>query len=181
MMGPTHVAIGSATALGICAIDPPTFWHGFAFVASSTFASKLPDQLEFKVLPHRGPTHWLIMTPVVAFAIGLAAYMVTWTQAISPWIMAGVFVGYLMHLAADSCTVSGVPLFGPFSRRDRWLVPLRFRTVTASPRRAPERLISAAATVASVGLVLVLVLPLPQDGIVELPESPKNQQLQHNP
>lgn len=179
MMGPTHVAIGTATALSICAIDPPTFWHGFTFVAATTFASKLPDQLEMGVLPHRGPTHWLIVSPLVAFAVGLSAYMISWTQALSPWIMAGVFVGYLMHLAADSCTVSGVPLFGPFSQRDRFLVPKGLRTVTESPRRAPERLISAVATLACVGLSAVLVLPLPQDGIVKLPELDK--QYQHNP
>lgn len=170
MMGPTHVAIGTATGLGLCALTTPTPTRGIAFIAACSLASKLPDQLEMGMLPHRGPTHWLIATPLVAFVLGLCAEMIAWTQPIAPEIMGGVFVGYLMHLFADSCTVSGVRLLKPFHGRDCWLVPIGLRVVTRSPLTAKERFVGLAATAVSIGLAAMLVLPLPRDGIIDLPE-----------
>lgn len=42
-------------------------------------------------------------------------------------------LGCVTHVAGDTMTVSGCPLLWPFSQRRFWLVPERFRTVTALP------------------------------------------------
>jgi hypothetical protein len=52
---------------------------------------------------------------------------------------AGVAIGYGVHLAADPCTPSGVPLWAPFSGRRHWLLPARARINTGSAREHVAR------------------------------------------
>ena len=78
-----------------------------------------------KIIPHRGPTHWLVTW------LGLSALAVTGAALLHwPLLLAYAFgAGYLSHLLADALTVSGVPLLWPFSDRKIHLLPglLRFR------------------------------------------------------
>ncbi len=73
---------------------------------------------------HRGATHWLLASLVVA----LPAVIFLGTHA-------GLYlgVGYLSHLALDMLTRSGVPLLGPFSKRRLHLLPKPLRVKTGGP------------------------------------------------
>jgi membrane-bound metal-dependent hydrolase YbcI (DUF457 family) len=78
-----------------------------------------------KIIPHRGPTHWLLTW------FGLSLLAVGAVIALH-WPMPFAFafsVGYLSHLLADTLTHSGVPLLGPMSKHRVHLLPgiLRFR------------------------------------------------------
>ncbi len=65
---------------------------------------------------HRGLTHWPII-PALAICFSLY-YQIPWLFWFS--------LGYLVHLLADACTVSGIPFFAPLSFEPwRWS---RFRT-----------------------------------------------------
>lgn len=76
---------------------------------------------------HRGPTHYL-SSGVLAGAVagGLAALLspVLW------WIGLAVGAGWVAHILGDGCTEGGVPLWGPWDRRQRWVLweLLRFKT-----------------------------------------------------
>jgi len=86
-------------------------------------------------LGHRGPLHsW----PGLVFAAAMGTALAVFLGA-----LAGVslWLGYASHLAADACTVSGIPL-SP-GRRRLWLLPPRLRIVTGSP---PEDIVFAAAS-----------------------------------
>lgn len=78
-----------------------------------------PLNILARLLPHRGPTHWLI----TAVLITSAAYTVTnwagWPAVV--WLAVGG--GYLSHLLADGLTIAGVPLLGPLTRRAFRFVP----------------------------------------------------------
>lgn len=153
MTGRTHEAIGVATALGVCALTGPTPMQGAVLVGCSFATSRLPDRLEFGVLPHRGPTHWLLTAGLVIVVLTLAASLTVDTRPFAGTVMAGVACGYLMHLAADCCTVSGVPLYGPFSGRDRHLLPRGHRFVTG---KAGDKLLAFLCVAASIGLGVVM-------------------------
>lgn len=107
--------------------------------------SLMPDRLECLGFKHRGATHWPESGLVVAAVCGLLAAQ--WTT-FGLLVSLGVLVGYMSHLAADACTVSGIPL-GPvfrrlFRRRTRnggwlmrqrvWLLPRSLR-INTHPRR----------------------------------------------
>lgn len=78
------------------------------------------------LLPHRGPTHWLITAVLLTSAAYTAANWAGWPAVV--WLAFGA--GYLSHLVADGLTIAGVPLLGPFTRRAfRFLPrPLALRT-----------------------------------------------------
>jgi hypothetical protein len=42
----------------------------------------------------------------------------------------GAMIGAVVHTLADACTLSGTPLLGPFSKKDRHLMPEGMRTRT---------------------------------------------------
>ena len=74
---------------------------------------------------HRGPLHSPAALPVVALAAGLLTPFWGWP------LSAALSLGYASHLAADSCTRSGIPP-GP-GRAERWhLLPKGLRFVTGS-------------------------------------------------
>lgn len=155
MSGRCHIALGFATGLGALALTTPQPEHGLALLTATVATSKLPDQLEFGVLPHRGPTHWLLAWLFVTAGIGILASMVVQTQPYAGSLYAGALLGYgVAHIAADCCTVSGVPLWGPFSDRDVHLLPRPLRVVTGEWR---DHLVALLAVVASVGLLGTLV------------------------
>jgi inner membrane protein len=108
MLGNTHRIIGLATgvAAGLITLNPNTIFtsamNAFVISASST----LPD-IDLKLgIKHRGITHSL-----AALSIGTAVMGAFLTPAALPF-----FVGYGMHILADSLTVTGVQLFWPHGR-----------------------------------------------------------------
>lgn len=156
MMGPTHVAIGTTTALGVVAVASPELMHGVILVAAAVGSSKMPDQLEVFGLRHRGPTHWLLTATLVCLVVGVVAGMVVQTEPYAWWILAGVAVGYGMHIAADCCTVSGVPVLGPFRKRPVWLLPRGWRFVTG---KSGDSLLAILMGAASLGLGYLIMVP----------------------
>ncbi len=75
-------------------------------------------------LPHRGPTHWLVV------AMGLT-YGFYWLSRQYGWPLLwwrAFAIGYVSHLFADGMTVSGVKLFAPFYDQAVGL-PVRFLRV----------------------------------------------------
>ena len=78
-----------------------------------------------KIIPHRGPTHWLLTWFLLSLLVVGAVIALHW-----PLAFAFAFsVGYLSHLLADTLTHSGVPLMGPVLEHRFHLLPrvLRFR------------------------------------------------------
>jgi inner membrane protein len=74
------------------------------------------------ILPHRGPTHWLI----VAVGLSAAVYWVIWWYYWPDAFWLAFVTGYASHLFADSLTIRGIRLFAPFYDRSvgipvRWL------------------------------------------------------------
>lgn len=63
---------------------------------------------------HRAALHWPLWGAILV-AVGLAQNM--------EWLL-WFGVGYLLHIAGDSLTKSGVPLFGPISKRDISFSPM---------------------------------------------------------
>lgn len=85
----------------------------------------LPSHL----LPHRGPTHSLLVWAILTLLCthwGAQVSLYYWAVAAS--------LGYLLHLAADSLTTSGIPLLWPLYGRHVGLPPNRhLRFATGSP------------------------------------------------
>ncbi len=93
----------------------------FVFNLIRFILSRFLDVLAW-LLPHRGPTHWLIV------AIGLSAgvYWVSWWFYWSPIYWLAFITGYVSHIFADSITRRGIKLFAPFYNKSiklpwRWM------------------------------------------------------------
>ena len=67
------------------------------------------------VSPHRGVLHYPLT------AIGLGVIGITIHSPLMTWFS----WGYVTHLLGDFCTVKGIPVFGPFSRRGVDWSPIR--------------------------------------------------------
>jgi inner membrane protein len=76
------------------------------------------------ILPHRGPSHWLLTWALLSVLAYLGAE--AWWHSSAVALAASV--GYLSHLLADGLTTAGVPFLGPLMRRRLHLLPhwLRF-------------------------------------------------------
>jgi len=85
--------------------------------------SRVLDLLAW-LLPHRGPTHWLIVAAALTYGFYLVSSWYGWPLL---WWRAFA-IGYSSHLFADSLTVSGVKLFAPFYDKAVGL-PIRFLRV----------------------------------------------------
>ena len=90
----------------------------------------IPFNLFARLIPHRGPTHW-ILTAVILW--GVVAYAATLFN-LPPVLWVAFGAGYMSHLLADALTVAGVPLLGPLSGRSvRFLPrPIALRTGSAA-------------------------------------------------
>ncbi len=75
-------------------------------------------------LPHRGPTHWLIVAVALTYGFYWLSMQYGWPLL---WWRAFA-IGYASHLFADALTVNGVKLFAPFYNRAVGL-PVRFLRV----------------------------------------------------
>ncbi len=79
------------------------------------------------IIPHRGPTHWLVTNLLLTALVGAGA-LLTGHKATSPAVLA-FGLGYLSHLVSDGLTHWGNTYFGPFWNKRFHLLPkpLRFR------------------------------------------------------
>ena len=172
MNTPAHLSIGLCVSLGVCAAAgvSPEFAAGAGF--ASLVGSRAPDwdiRLErwrrrvaalwligkpFRgfAVPHRGWTHWLVSACLFTAFCGLGAFL-AWSEATLP-VLAGVGSGYLGHIAADSCTIRGVPAFGPWTRRPYWLLGPRLRQFMS---HGGDRLVGGCAVLCSAGFAALLV------------------------
>ena len=64
----------------------------------------------FKIFGHRGITHSFLFMGIIGTATA-----VWWAS--NPLFFGGLFIGILSHLLGDMCTVSGVPLLYPKTKR----------------------------------------------------------------
>ena len=180
MTGPTHKRIGAATATVVATVALPTTLLAVLLVPAAYLTSTLPDRLErwvpcfmpwrwrprlrFHIIPvtvhvrplrHRRVTHYpetvvpaMILLAALAATLGPAAGLLT----------AGAAIGITMHLAADACTLTGIPSLTAVLRGqpDRRLHLLpdghRFRTGSRNEHRARILL-----TIATAGMVAGIV------------------------
>ena len=79
---------------------------------AATFTATLPDDIEFavKVLPHRGPTHWILLWAILLPVELVAIFRLGQGWWISPLI--GLALGPGTHVFFDMLSMSGVP-FAP--------------------------------------------------------------------
>lgn len=148
MLAPTHVGIGiagmiiaarvleteldgvAALAVMIGALAPDIDHPGSAISRpGGIFSRFLPrgarlmidslaqvaTRLLHLLLGHRGVTHWVAL-PLLLIAAGIY-----FTLPALAWFG----LGALLHVLADACTVSGVPLLGPLTVRPISLLPIR--------------------------------------------------------
>ncbi len=97
-----------------------------------------------RVLPHRGPTHWLLVAATLCYAM----YRITIWQSWDPLVWQAFTIGYFSHLVADGCTKSGVKLFAPFYDKAVGLPFSFLRVRTGSPQEGFALLILVALLVA---------------------------------
>jgi inner membrane protein len=142
MMAVTHVAVGTATFAGLAALFGVEI--SSSALGAAALGSLLPDvdtpssRAGFCVYPlalwlerkfgHRTITHSitgigfcaLLFSPLLFFGWGHLLFM-------------ALLCGFMLHLAGDACTKSGIPLMWP--RRERWVFPgdAKFRLKTGSP------------------------------------------------
>ncbi len=148
MTGPTHIALGISSALllgeifhlnlpplevTLCVIgalapdiDEPSSSISrpgnllFPFIpralrtALNAVGGTIAQVINF-IFGHRNITHW----GAVPLALLLLAI---WSDSFSLFLFA---VGYLSHLVGDICTIQGIPLFAPLSRKRYSLLPIR--------------------------------------------------------
>lgn len=148
---------------------PEVPWHGprrkvtrplraAAIVGTATVAwpaaialacARLPDQMEVWRIDHRKLTHYLLTAAIVIF--GAWRGLMEMAPEHAEVVACGVAIGFLMHLAMDACTRSGVPLFGPAWRRCVHLLPRRLRVPTGDWRDTMLMLGTLGAVVLAVG------------------------------
>lgn len=86
--------------------------------------SKWVNGVRYSVIPHRTLTHWLTF-----WWLCLVALMVTPTSPVV-YVLQGFCLGAILHIALDSVTPMGVPLFG--LRRTRLPFSIAALIVSAS-------------------------------------------------
>jgi membrane-bound metal-dependent hydrolase YbcI (DUF457 family) len=107
------------------------------------FVLRLPAFAFGAIARHRGVSHSLLAAAVIGLLAALVA--TPFGRVIAG---AGLFTGYLAHLAADALTPAGVPFFAPLSRQRVWLLPRAWRISTGSWREAVVALLAAGSLVA---------------------------------
>lgn len=113
---------------------------------------------------HRTWTHWLITCIISGICLGLIVYGLGYGASeiaqsrmchkghcdhnargvvtniyqfgiIGAYLVGvGAIIGAVIHSLADACTLSGVPLFGPFTKKKFWLMPEGMRTRTGETK-----------------------------------------------
>jgi len=152
-----HRTVGLAVGVGTSvALSAPL--AGAAVIAlTARGGSMIPDYMErwfgVEQRDHRTWTHWLATTILVGLALGAVVYGIGYgaetlvhnnmegrearhlarvlheaSVGMGILVAIGVTVGAMSHSLIDACTVGGVPLCGPFTKRKMWVVPRGLRT-----------------------------------------------------
>lgn len=162
-MRQTHHALALPVALGTAAAMKATVDATVVIAAVAWATASLPDIDCRSWFPadHRTWTHWLLVTIAMAIGLGLIVYGIgqgvahlaqgpngaelrhvgrEGGLAFGILVTIGALCGTVTHTLADACTISGVPLAGPFDKRDRHLLPepLRVRVNPAQRDRKGE-------------------------------------------
>jgi hypothetical protein len=118
-------------------------------------SSRFPDRIERPFgLHHRTVSHWpllmltlaallALLTPMLVITVvdalshdpSVASRIDTAAGPLAGLVAAGFAIGSVCHILGDAMTVGGAPLLGPFSRRDRWILPksTRFHVYRSAP------------------------------------------------
>ena len=139
MRGITHLVVGLAAGVGVARFFGVHDIEAIACVLVGGVGGLLPDIDHPKaliskyaigiggamrlVVSHRGATHTLAFTALVALVIGLAAFPL--------YLAAALLVGMILHLAADMLTTDGVRLFRPLHGGALRLLPYSLLWVAA--------------------------------------------------
>lgn len=127
MMGGTHELIGAAAGVSVGQTLGLSLPQTAALTVGAFASSRLPDACEFDVLPHRKVTHCALACVALATVVVFGGLAI---GGLAVAVGAGLALGYCVHVAADMCTVRGIPLFWPALRRDWWLLPRALRVHT---------------------------------------------------
>lgn len=150
MKGSTHVVLGAAAVLPLALAQEPVLAAGCLWLGMA--GGSLPDWLDLRSdfrsqlrLRHRGASHgFLSLAICVGIAWGMMYALQQSSQTIGGFELAppdrvrdalslALALGFLSHLAADACTVSGIRPFLPFWPRRVWLLPRAVRGRTGGP------------------------------------------------
>lgn len=144
-----HRMIGAATAVGVSALVGLPLSSLMITVPSAVSSAVLPDRAERGPLglweiKHRTKTHWIsscilmALVPAIIFAIslheltplarehlphGVVSYLSQGVVMFLILFAIGRLCGCISHTLADATTISGSPLWGPWSKRDIHLFP----------------------------------------------------------
>lgn len=94
---------------------------------------------------HRGATHWLITSFILALLAALGGWFIGF-PALGAWL----FIGYTSHLILDGMTLSGLEMLQPFTDRKIHLLPKPMRIRTGSAVDALLTALFGAVAVAAV-------------------------------
>jgi inner membrane protein len=108
MNGKTHVRIALACGLYAALALESQPVPMMSIVGGAFLAARLPDVDINLPIKHRGLTHSVLLTALLAFA---AVYFLPRNIAL------GAIVGYISHIIADMATVQGVGLLWPIPWR----------------------------------------------------------------
>ena len=165
----THLAVGLAVVTPLAmAQDLPLAaacaWLGMA-------GATMPDWLDFRSdlrqplrLRHRGTSHslaalaicsglvWLLLTVVARTPLSVGEIALALNTRVPAVLTMAFALGFVSHLAADSCTPSGIEPWLPLSHRRAWLLPRRLRGRTGGRLDALTRWVAWAV----VGFALII-------------------------
>jgi hypothetical protein len=131
-------------------------------VAIAYAASRLPDQLEVGPMNHRGITHWPLSAGALLTGLWFGLAGLGSQESAVTIVVLFVGIGYVGHLCADVITRGGLPLLGPFRRRDFHVLPERVRIWkwTLKPRLLVGGKADAFVMLAASGGTVVLALTM---------------------
>jgi membrane-bound metal-dependent hydrolase YbcI (DUF457 family) len=141
----THLVLGAAVSVPIALDQPIALAVGC--LAAGVIGGGTPDWIDFQsgmrrpfVPRHRGASHGLpvmIGTLVLLVISGLVVrdrgpdglfQVDVFTGVQGRTLLMAFGLGWISHLASDSCTIGGIQPLLPFSRWRCWLLPRRLRS-----------------------------------------------------
>lgn len=159
MTGLTHRVLGAEVGLGVASVGAAIHHLALAGIpivvgamALGMLAAQLPDWDLRLGIPHRGPTH----SVVVALALTLLVTIATYALLLSAFVLVVVVVGLALasHLLADLTNRTPMALLWPIRRgriRPKWLPAVREGTLEGAAVEATA--IFAFGSLALVGIL----------------------------
>lgn len=119
MTGKGHLATGFIAGTAFIYTGPDILELGI-FTIATAIGSRLPDKMEnfmgFRILTHRGISHWAMAWLILAAAAFVDFYQLQLAPPLLSLAIAGVSFGSLVHLMGDLPNPMGVPLIHPTKR-----------------------------------------------------------------